>query len=409
MTHRLTLLHPIDPRGAKVGGIETHVRLMLNRHPEDFSVLMVGMDERGDLEIGKVIKLDVGGRTIDFLPVVHIPDDNIHSAAKKLTQSVTLRFALGALRHFLTIRRLSRGETASTEIERFEFAMLAKALGHPVVQLVHGEGSKGDKMDSLIKRFWWIHRLNEELALRLADRVVAVNPNIIARYEREMPKIAAKAEMLTVSVDTEKFPAAPFPADDVFRVVFAGRLDAFKDPPLMFSTMARLHARLGGKFEFHYIGTSDPHRDAEFAAIEPFTVRHGFQTAAGVSEIMRNCHAGVLTSYFEGMPCYLLELLSSGRPLGGIRLPQYDPLVVPGVSGFLVERPEDRDAAADALADGFAALWEQIRASRLAPDAIREKVRPYSVAVQMPKLFERHQGLGRAARGSHGGSLAISA
>ena len=59
------------------------------------------------------------------------------------------------------------GDAASTEIERFEFATIAKALGHPVVQLVHGEGSKGDKMDSLIKRYWWIHRLNEEVA-RLA-------------------------------------------------------------------------------------------------------------------------------------------------------------------------------------------------------------------------------------------------
>jgi glycosyltransferase involved in cell wall biosynthesis len=233
------------------------------------------------------------------------------------------------------------------------------------------------------------------VALRLADRVVAVNPNIVRRYEREMPKVAAKADMLTVSVDTERFPAAPFADDGVFRIVFAGRLDAFKDPPLMFETMRRIHEQLEGRFEFHYIGTSDPHREREFAAIEPFTVRHGFQTAAGVSAIMRACHAGVLTSYFEGMPCYLLELLSSGRPMGAIRLPQYDPLVVEGVSGFLVERPEDREEAADLMADRFVQLWHDIRAGRLDPEAIRAKVRPYSVEVQMPKLFDRHRALGR--------------
>jgi glycosyltransferase involved in cell wall biosynthesis len=394
MAHRLTILHPIDPRGSKVGGIETHVRLMLSRHPEDFSVLMVGMDERGDLEIGKPVRLEIDGRGIDFLPVVHIPDDTIHSAAKRLTQSVTLRFALGLLRHFLSIRRLSAGASATTEIERFEFATVARALGHPVVQLVHGEGSKDDKMDSLIKRYWWIHRLNEEVALRLASRIVAVNPNIVARYERDMPKIAAKAEMLTVSVDTERFPAAPLPPTDRFRIVFAGRLDAFKDPPLMFETLRRLSDRLGGRLEFHYVGTSDPTREAEFAAIAPFTIRHGFQSAAGVSEIMRSSHAGILTSYFEGMPCYLLELLSSGRPIGAIRLGQFDPLVEAGVSGFMVERPEDRSAAADLMADGFVALAEAIDAGRLDPEAIRAKVRPYSVAVQMPKLFERHRALG---------------
>ncbi len=396
MAHRLTIFHSIDPRGHKVGGVETHVRLMLSRHPESISVLLVGVDERGDLEIGKPIEVEFDGRQVDFLPVVHVPAETLRVAAKKISQSVTLQFTLGIMRHLLTIRRLSAGETASVEIERFEQAIPARLLGHPVVQLVHNEESKGDKMDSLIGRYWWIHRLNEKIALTLATRVVGVNPNIVARYEREMPRVARKAEFMTVSVDTKRFPSAPFPASDVFRVVFAGRLDAFKDPPLMFETLRRLHAKLGGKFEFHYIGTSDPHRDKEFAAIEPFTVRHGFQTGDGVSTIMRNCHAGILTSYFEGMPCYLLEILSSGRPMGAIRLPQYDPLIAAGVSGFLVERPEDREVAAEKMADGFVRLAADIAAGQLDPEAIHAKVTPYSVAVQMPKLFERHIALGRS-------------
>ncbi|HUG61787.1 MAG TPA: glycosyltransferase [Methylomirabilota bacterium] len=399
MTHRLCLIHPLDPRGAKVGGIETHVRLMLSRHPADVSLLFVGMDERGDLPLGKVAPLKIDGRTVDFLPVVHIDDDSIHSAARRLTQSVTLRFALGALRHLPTIRRLARAPAATTEIERFEFALLARAIGNPVVQVVHGEGSKNDRMDSLIKRFWWIHRLNEQIALRLAARVVAVNGNIVRRYEAEMPSVAAKSEVLSVSVDTRRFPPAPFETDGPFRIVFAGRLDAFKDPPLMFETLRRLSEALGGQVEFHYVGTSDPARDPEFAAIAPITVRHGFQDAAGVAAIMRRCHAGVLTSFFEGMPCYLLELLSSGRPVGAIRLPQYDPLVEAGVSGFLVERPEDRTTAAEAMAAGFLQLWDAIRAGRLDPDAIHAKVRPYSVDAQMPRLFDRHRGLARRPGG----------
>lgn len=366
---------------------------MLTAHPADFSVLLVGMDERGDLEIGKVLRMEIGGRQVDFLPVVHIPDDTIHSAAKKLFQSVTLRYALGCLKHFGTIRRLSKGVRASTEIQRFEFAPLARALGNPIVQLVHGQAIKDAAMDSLIKRYWLVHVANEQLALRLADRVVAVNPNIVERYRAEMPKIAEKTEMMTVSVDMDRFPAAPFPVDDTFRIVFAGRLDAFKDPPLMFEVMRRLHDRLEGRFAFHYVGTSDPHRYPQFQAIEGFTVRHGFQTGEGVSRILRDCHAGVLTSFFEGMPCYLLELLSSGRPCGAIRLPQYDPLIVDGVSGFQFDRSENREADADRLAASFASLWADIRAGRLDPAAIREKVLPYSVMVQMPRLFERHRAL----------------
>lgn len=400
--HRLTLLHPIDPRGSKVGGIETHVRLMYERRPADFSVLLVGIDERGDLELGKPVRLPVGDATIDFLPVAHIPDGEIHSAAKKLHQSVTLRFALGALRHLKTIRRLGEGTAATTELQRFEFALIGRMIGRPVLQIVHGEGSRKDQMDSLIRRFWYVNLANERLALSLADRIVCVNANIIERLRRIAPPLAAKCEMLTVSVDMDRFQASPFPPADTFRVVFAGRLDAFKDPPLMFESLRRAHAALGGRLEFHYVGTSDPHRYAEFAAIEPFTIRHGFKDSAGVAEILRASHAGILTSFFEGMPCYLLELLSSGRPIGALRLPQFDPLVVEGESGFLLERGEDRNETAERLAARFVALRDEIAAGKLDPAGIREKAVPYSTAVQMPRLFERHRRLAADAPGAKG-------
>lgn len=403
MVHRLTLLHPIDPRGSKVGGIETHVRLMYQRHPADFSVLLVGIDERGDLELGRPIRIEAGERMIDFLPVAHIPDAEIHGAARRLHQSVTLRFALGALRHLAAIRRLGAGEAATTELQRFEFGLIGRLLGRPVVQIVHGEGSRKDRMDSLIRRFWYLNLVNERIALSLASRIVCVNGNIIERLSRIAPRLAAKSEMLTVSVDMDRFRATPFPPADVFRIVFAGRLDAFKDPPLMFETMRLIHAALGGRFEFHYVGTSDPHRYAEFAAIEPFTVRHGFQDAAGVAAIIANSHAGILTSFFEGMPCYLLELIASGRPIGAIRLPQFDPLVVAGESGFLIERGADPATSANRLAAAFIDLHRAIAGGRLDPEAIRQKAVPYSTAVQMPRLFERHRRL--AAGPTKGGAV----
>jgi glycosyltransferase involved in cell wall biosynthesis len=361
-------------------------------------VRLVGIDERGDLELGKPVRLAVGERMIDFLPVAHVPDAEIHSAAKRLTQSVTLRFALGALRHIRTIRRLGAGPNATTELQRFELGLLGRLIGRPVVQIVHGEGSRKDRMDSLIRRFWYLNLLNERIALSLASRIVCVNGNIIERFRRIAPGFARKSELLTVSVDMDRFEAAPFPPTDIFRIAFAGRLDAFKDPPLMFETMRRLHAALGGRFVFDYVGTSDPHRYAEFAAIEPFTVRHGFQDAAGVAAILRGAHAGILTSFFEGMPCYLLETLSSGRPMGAIRLPQFDPLFVDGESGFLIERGEDRDETASRLAEHFLALHRSIAAGELDPIAIRRKAVPYSTAVQMPRLFERHRRLAAGDR-----------
>ena len=392
--HRICLMHPMDPRGGKLGGIETHVRLILRKHPEDFSILFVGVDEIGDCTLGAVKPLVVDGRAIDFFPVARIAQAEINLPGTSILRSTTFRFAAGALRHVVALRRLLKGARASADVQRFEFALLPKLLGLPHVQMVHGEGRKDEKMDSLIKSHWRLHQANERLALALASRIFCVNPAILARMGREFPRAAAKAEVMSVSVDMDMFRARPFTlGDGIFRIVFAGRLDEFKDPPLMFRVLADLHRRLAGKLEFHYVGTTDPHRYAEFAAIESFTTRHGFQQAPAVAEIVARCHAGVLTSYFEGMPCYLLETLSAGRPFCAIRLPQYDPLVVSGVSGAMVERGADMPAMVDGLSAGFATLWEDIQSGTTDPHAVHALVEPYSTRTQMARLFERHREL----------------
>jgi glycosyltransferase involved in cell wall biosynthesis len=391
---RLVLFHPMDPRGRKLGGIETHVRLLLASHPEDFSVLFVGIDEIGDCAAGEVARIDFEGRAIEFLPVLRAEQDSINTAAATLGGSLTLRFASAALRHLGCVRRASRGAPCSAEVERYEFALLPKLLRLRSVQWVHNEGSKDDKMDSLLKRYWFVHRASERLALALADRIVAVNPNIAAHVARLSPRAASKTEVMSVSVDTRRFKPTPFDLQDgVFRICFAGRLDEFKDPPLMFDVLARLHAKLNGKLQFHYVGATDPARYPEFAKAASFTTCHGAQRSDGVRTIMARCHAGILTSYFEGLPCYLLEMLASGRPVGAMELPQYAPLILPGISGVVVARREPREDCAEALADAFASLWRDIKSGRVDPLRLHGLVEPYSVETQFGRLFAIHRAL----------------
>lgn len=404
--HMLCLIHPIDPRGNKVGGIETHVRMMLAHAPRDWQVLLVGVDGRGDCRLGDMQRLTIEGRAFDFLPVLHFPDDQTQ-AARSIFASLTFRFGAGLLRHFATLRRAIRAAPSATiELQRFEFAVLGPLLGRPAVQVIHGEGTKSDKMDSLIKKFWFLHRMNEETAIRLAGRIICVNPNILARLEREKPDAAKRAVFMPVAVDTEIFKVAPFDtADGVFRVVFAGRFDEFKNPPLMFKSLRQLHERLGGKVEFHYIGTSDPARYPEFELVRPFTTFHGFRTSREVAAIVTRCHAGILTSWFEGMPCYLLELLSVGRPVVAVTLPQYELVIERGKSGYLIEREDEagraRDDAglAEDVADRLAEVWSAIQRGALSVAAIRDCAMPFSVGVQLDRHFEKHRELipGQAA------------
>ena len=70
-----------------------------------------------------------------------------------------------------------------------------------------------------------------------------------------------------------------------------------------------------------------------------------------------------------------------------------------GETGFLMERDEDdRPGMARAMAARFAAMWTDIRAGRLDPERIAAHAVPYSVAEQLPRLFDLHRAIqdGRA-------------
>lgn len=396
---RLVSIHTMDPRGTKVGGIETHVRQIVKHHPAHMRVLFVGTDETGDLEIGKIVPLSIAGRAIDFLPLLRVEPDMVQAVATSIGTSITFRFARALLAHLRTIRRAIAGEPASVEIERFEFAPVARLLGRKLVVLNHNEFGRGDRMDSLLSRHMWMHETAEWIAYRLSSRIFCVTEKLRDAVAIKHPGQAGKAEHLSVSVDPDVFAPTPFDtADGVLRIVYAGRLDAFKDPELMFEAARRLHARLGGKFEFHYCGAADPHRFPQFAAIEPFTVRHGALTPDGVAKVMARVHMGWLTSHFEGMPCFLLELLASGRPFTGLRLPQFDKVVRPGVSGLTTDRTDDRDETADNVAATAAELWARIRAGAIDPQAVAASIVPFTVANQLSRLFQAHEALAFGGR-----------
>ncbi|MFO1238232.1 MAG: glycosyltransferase [Alphaproteobacteria bacterium] len=389
MTQRLVSIHCFDPRGAKVGGMETHVRQLIRRHPADMRILMVGLDDFGDLEIGKLHTITVAGREIDFVPVLHIPADSQTTAAKTVSNSVTFRFAKALARHLPKIRRMIRGEAAAAEVERFEFAPLARMLGCPLVVMAHNEGDpKTDKMDSVLSRHWRINAAAEWLAFRLAKRIFCVTPRIRDRLAERYPSQAKKAEVLTVSVDTDLFHATPFDlSSGKLKLVYAGRLDEFKDPALMFRVARRLHEALNGQFEFHFCGSADPHRFPEFAAIEAYTVRHGALLPEGVAAVMRQVHMGILVSHWEGMPCFLLELLASGRPFGGLRLPQFDQVIAEGVNGRMVERGATVEESEAVVAGAILQQWADIRAGKVDPQKVHEKIVPWSVDNQLTRLF----------------------
>jgi glycosyltransferase involved in cell wall biosynthesis len=397
--YQICLIHPFDPRGEKVGGLETYIRDFITFHPDDTDLLFVGVDSAGDLKLGEIHRLTFRGRTFDFLPILRYSDLQAREAARSIRASLTGQFFAALLRHFGLIARLIRSRRCSIDLRRVEFSWLPVLLRLPFVQMLHGEGAPKVRMDSLLRKYSFVHNAGERFAVATSTKFLCVNPFITERLQKTYPRRKDKIDTLWTWVNTDIFQPQPLPACTApFRVVFAGRLDVFKDPPLMFRTIGRLRRRLQGGVEFHYIGTSDPDRFAEFAGIEDITVRHGFKDAAGMAATLAGAHAGILTSEFEGMPRVVLETLAVGRPVVAVHLPQLEPIIHDGESGFLVPRGGSPEDMADTLAQRFVDVRDAIDAGEMDSARIAGAIADFTPATQLARVFRYHQEI-QIARG----------
>jgi glycosyltransferase involved in cell wall biosynthesis len=390
--YQICLIHPFDPRGQKVGGLETYIRDFITFHPVDTDILFIGVDSTGELELGRLHRLTFRGRAFDFLPILHYSDQQAREAARTVRASLTGQFFMALLRHFGPIARLIRARRCSVDLRRVEFSWLPAILRLPFVQMLHGEGAPKLQMDSLLRKYSFVHNTGERFAVAMSEKFLCVNPFITERLQQTYPRRKDKIDTLWTWVNTDIFKPQVWPLDSSpFRIVFAGRLDEFKDPPLMFHTIARLRQRLNGDVRFHYIGTSDPHRFEEFAAIEDITVRHGFKDAAGMAETLASAHAGILTSEFEGMPRCVLETLAVGRPVVAMHLPQLEPVIHADVSGYLIERNGSRDDMADALVQRFVDIRDAIEAGTINPVTVAGSIEAFTPGTQLARVFRYHQ------------------
>jgi glycosyltransferase involved in cell wall biosynthesis len=397
--YQICLVHPFDPRGQKVGGLETYIRDFITFHPSDTDVLFVGVDSIGDLELGKIHRITFRKRQFDFLPILRYSDADAREAATTIRQSLTGQFFAALLRHLRPVAAELRKRRCSIDLRRVEFSWLPVILRLPFVQMLHGEGVPKLRMDSLLKKYAFVHHAGERFAMATSEKFLCVNPHITDRMRATYPGRSKKIDTLWTWVNTDIFDVQPFPAATApFRIAFAGRLDEFKVPPLMFKTIERLKAKLPGGVEFHYIGTSNPQRFAEFAGIEDVTVRHGFKDAAGMAATLGSVHAGILTSEFEGMPRCVLETLAVGRPVVAMHLPQLEAVIRDGQSGFLVQRGRSLDENADTMARKLLDVHGLIANQRMDPAAIAAHIDDFTPHTQLARVFKLHRDIQDARR-----------
>tara|TARA_R110000868_G_scaffold398594_2_gene671820 strand:- start:4000 stop:5196 length:1197 start_codon:yes stop_codon:yes gene_type:complete len=387
--YKVALLNSADPRGSKIGGIETYIRDYIYYHPDDMDLLFIGADEIGDMPIGEVTETEFRGRRFKFLALYRL-DDAVNKYTGTVTQSETFRFARRLLDQWGTLRRVLRGGRYSVEVRRPEYAPIIFLMGVPVIQMIHVWGGKDKQQSGVLARYGWLRHASELVSAAIVKKFYSVNSDLTAMFKQRYPMFKGKFDTLTTWANTSIFRPTAFSFDgDVIDVMYAGRMDKFKRPDLMFAVIAELQ-RLTGRVRFHYVGDGDTEQFPEFAAIRDITVRHGVMKSPQIAELMARCQVGLLTSDFEGMPRFVMELLTSGRPAVCLHLPQLESVLVNGKTGFLVPRgPNQVNEQARRILE----TWEQAHSGALNPATIREAVEPFSPQSLLGKIWSDHRRL----------------
>ena len=384
----VALFNSADPRGNKVGGIETYFRDYIFYHPEDMDILFIGTDEIGDLPIGEISEVEFRGRKIKFLPLYFLGNAT-NNYTGTITRSETMTFAKALMKNWRMLRRVLRGGNYTSEVHRVEYAPIVRSMGIPVIPMLHVWGAKDKKQSSVLGKYWYVRDATEFAAAVVGHRFYAVNQDLTAMFRKRYPMFRHKFDTLTTWANTTTFYPTPFRPSEHIDVLYAGRMDLFKRPDLMFAVIAEAQ-RIVGNVRFHYVGDGDVEQFPQFAAIRDITVRHGSQSSLQVAELMRNVAMGILTSDFEGMPRFVMELLTSGRPAVALHLPQLEAVVKDGVTGYLVPRgPDQVREQATRLID----TQRLIADGTLDPTAIREAVESFSPQALLGKIWADHRHL----------------
>ena len=389
---RVALFNSGDPRGLKVGGIETYIRDYIQFHPDDIDLLFVGPDEIGNLLLDEINTVTFRGRTIKFLPLSRMSEDAI-KYPDSIVGSDTFRFLKLMWSKRRLIGRILRDGKYSAEIRRVEYAPFFTYIRVPFVQMVHVWGDKSKPMSSILGRYHYIRTGTEYLAAALCYRFYTVNPDLTAMFKRKYKPFGRKFDTLTTWANTELYTPSPFTANGTLRLLFAGRTDDFKRLDIMMEAVAAARAILADPIEFHYVGDGDLTRYPAFAVIADITVRHGRKPAAEVARLIANSDIGLLTSEFEGMPRFVIECMASGRPVVALHLPQLERITRDGVSGYLVPRSDDQ---VNEIARRIADTWIGVKAGRYVPEEVADCVEAHRPTTLLKKIWNDHRRLAGA-------------
>ncbi len=354
-SHLLTI-HPFDPWGTKIGGIETAIRTMLRFAPSGCELGIVGTTENPSLyKTAQWYSLPFDKRALNFYPVISDTQPN-----RRRWIPLFLRFPL---------RLRMQGFNFKEDItiyHRIEPLAFSSIPSHRTALCIHGNPDEitGKQSEVRWRYLPWLYRRMEAKAVEKADCIFVVSRRGVDVLKERYPHMEPHIHFLPTwymdnifspSVESETsieqaMPVGRYNPDKKY-ILFVGRFEQQKNPILAVDTFARV-AKMRADCDLLMVGEGRLKGD-----IQQRIHQHklsgrihllGSLDAVALADVMRICQAMLITSHFEGMPIIVLEAQGCGLPVVSTNTGETGSIIIEGKSGLIVKEPEEKQMT-DAL------------------------------------------------------------
>jgi len=374
----LTIFYQFNPWNPTIGGIQTCIRYIIKHAPKEINLRLVGTgDSKLNLAIGQWHDVELYGRKFQFMPLIHVENDNIRGLIP-----TTLKYAFGLLGHNFSSDFLQFHRIEPTMFTSHWSGNRILYIHNDIDQEVKGTNQKGG---ILWRHFPWGYFALESVLVKQFFRIFSCNTKSAQQYQQRYPSIAERVSYLPNTVDGDVFYALSSQACEQQRIqlanklglaaetrfiLFAGRLHPQKQPLLLVQSFAALnepntHLLIVGQGELEAdiraeitrLGLSD-----RVTLMEPLK-------QADLANLYRVCQIFVLTSAYEGLCRGSIEALACGTPVVTTRAGETPNLLTVN-SGIVCD---------EQTPEAIAQTWKQVlhNPTDYPSDACVRAVKPY--------------------------------
>ena len=342
---KISIFHQFDPRGCRVGGIGNYlISLMTEAEGVEFSLIGVTSE---DEKLFQWKKIEVGGKTINFLPLARIKNENSKSFIP-----VTLKYLLG-----LFISRFYYEYKGNLFFQRIEYALPFLYFSKNISQYCIVHNDLEIQLDRSKSEYTWSNApklyyfIFGWLSSNLKS-VFSVNTNSISVLQKKTNIAKSKLLFTPTWANPKKFYAMPKPERIAYAnklknkfnlssntnfSLFVGRFQKQKNIIRLleiFETLPENHILL-------LAGTGNLVQEITNAVdamnLDKRVIFLGNIPHSELNVYLNASDSFVSTSHFEGMSVALLEAIQVGLPVVTTGSGESKNIIAPGINGYVCD------------------------------------------------------------------------